>query len=49
MDKYFGFIFFSFFIFNKNSDKSFKILTLLFQNILIIIFLIFLLSNSNPF
>ena len=38
-----------FLFFNKNKDKDFKILTLLFQNILVIIFLIFLLSNSNPF
>ena len=43
-------LFSSLFLFiNKNRDKNFKILTLLFQNILIIIFLIFLLSNSNPF
>ena len=43
-------LFSSLFLFiNKNRDKKFKILTLLFQNFLIIIFLIFLLSNSNPF
>ena len=43
-------LFSSLFLFiNKNSDKNFKILTLLFQNILIFIFIIFLLSNSNPF
>ena len=43
-------LFSSLFLFiNKNKDKKFKILTLLFQNVLIIIFLIFLLSNSNPF
>ena len=43
-------LFSSLFLFiNKNRDKSFKIFTLVFQNILIIIFLIFLLSNSNPF
>ena len=43
-------LFSSLFLFvNKNKDKDFKILTLLFQNILVIIFLIFLLSNSNPF
>ena len=43
-------LFSSLFLFiNKNRDKKFKILTLLFQNLLIIIFLIFLLSNSNPF
>ncbi len=43
-------LFSSLFLFlTKNSDKSFKILTLLFQNLLIITFLIFLLTNSNPF
>ena len=43
-------LFSSLFLFiNKNRDKKFKILTLLFQNLLIIIFLVFLLSNSNPF
>ena len=43
-------LFSSLFLFlTKNKDKSFKILTLLFQNILVIIFLIFLLTNSNPF
>jgi len=43
-------LFSSLFLFiNKNRDKKFKILTLLFQNLLIIIFIIFLLSNSNPF
>ena len=43
-------LFSSLFLFvNKNKDNDFKILTLLFQNILVIIFLIFLLSNSNPF
>ena len=37
-------LFSSLFLFiNKNRDKKFKILTLLFQNLLIIIFLIFLL------
>ena len=40
---------FLFLFLTKNSDKSFKILTLLFQNLLIITFLIFLLTNSNPF
>ena len=30
-------------------DKNFKLLTLIFQNLLISIFFIFLLSNSNPF
>ena len=43
-------LFSSLFLFiNKNSDKNFKVLTLLFQNLLIFIFIIFLLSNSNPF
>ena len=43
-------LFSSLFLFlTKNSDKAFKILTLLFQNLLIITFLIFLLTNSNPF
>jgi len=43
-------LFSSLFLFlTKNSHKSFKILTLLFQNLLIITFLIFLLTNSNPF
>ena len=43
-------LFSSLFLFlTKNSDKSFKILTLLFQNLLIATFLIFLLTNSNPF
>ena len=43
-------LFSSLFLFlTKNNDKSFKILTLLFQNLLIITFLIFLLTNSNPF
>ena len=40
---------FLFLFLTKNSDKSFKILTLLFQNLLITTFLIFLLTNSNPF
>ena len=43
-------LFSSLFLFlTKNNDKSFKILTLLFQNLLITTFLIFLLTNSNPF
>ena len=43
-------LFSSLFLFlTKNNDKSFKILTLLFQNLLIATFLIFLLTNSNPF
>ncbi len=43
-------LFSSLFLFlTKNNDKSFKVLTLLFQNLLITTFLIFLLTNSNPF
>ena len=43
-------LFSSLFLFlTKNNDKSFKVLTLLFQNLLIATFLIFLLTNSNPF
>tara|TARA_B100000579_G_scaffold437315_1_gene466149 strand:+ start:704 stop:2581 length:1878 start_codon:yes stop_codon:yes gene_type:complete len=38
-----------FFVFNKNSNKSYKLYTLLAQNILIIGFLIFLFAESNPF
>ncbi len=38
-----------FFAFNNNSDKSYRIYTLLIQNILILGFLIFLLTDSNPF
>ena len=34
---------------NKNGNKNFKIFTLLFQNLLIAIFFIFLLTTSNPF
>ena len=34
---------------NKTSEKKFRLLTLFFQNILICGFLIFLLTNSNPF
>ena len=40
---------FLFLIINENKFKKFKILTLIFQNFLISIFLIFLLFNSNPF
>ena len=40
---------FLFLILNKNKNKNFKILTLVFQNLLISVFFIFLLSNSNPF
>ena len=43
-------LFSSLFLFiNKNKNKKFKIFTLLFQNLLIVIFFIFLLTNSNPF
>ena len=38
-----------FLILNKNKNKNFKILTIVFQNLLISVFFIFLLSNSNPF
>ena len=34
---------------NKNYTKEYKLYTLIFQNILILVFLIFLLINSNPF
>ncbi len=40
---------FLFLIYNKNSNKTFRLNTLIFQNLLIIGFLIFLLFNSNPF
>ena len=40
---------FLFLVLDKNKNKSFKILTLCIQNLLIIIFLLFLLTNSNPF
>ena len=38
-----------FFVFNSKSNKSYSLYTLLVQNILILGFLIFLISNSNPF
>ena len=38
-----------FLIYNKNKDISFRFYTIIFQNFLIIGFLIFLLINSNPF
>jgi len=38
-----------FLIFNHMHDKKFRLYTLIFQNILIIGFVIFLLFNSNPF
>jgi len=40
---------FLFLFLNKNGNKNFKIFTLLFQNLLIAIFFIFLLTTSNPF
>ena len=40
---------FLFFLFNNKYNKSFSLYTLLVQNILILGFLIFLVSNSNPF
>jgi len=40
---------FLFLFINKNRNKNFKIFTLLFQNLLITIFFIFLLTTSNPF
>ncbi len=40
---------FLFFLFNYKLNKSYSLYTLLVQNILILGFLIFLISNSNPF
>ena len=40
---------FLFLTLNKNQNKNFKIYTLIFQNFLIVAFLSFLISNSNPF
>ena len=40
---------FLFLILNKKSSKNFRLFTLIFQNLLISIFFIFLLTNSNPF
>ncbi len=40
---------FLFFLFNYKFNKSFSLYTLLVQNILILGFLMFLISNSNPF
>ncbi len=40
---------FLFLFLNKNKNKNFKIFTLIFQNLLISVFFIFLLTNSNPF
>ena len=38
-----------FLVFNYNHEKKFRLYTLIFQNILILGFLFFLLLNSNPF
>jgi cytochrome c-type biogenesis protein CcmF len=38
-----------FLVFNNTHDKKFRLYTLIFQNILILGFLFFLLLNSNPF
>ena len=38
-----------FLVFNHNHNKKFRLYTLIFQNILILGFLFFLLLNSNPF
>jgi len=38
-----------FLVFNHNHNKKFRLYTLIFQNILIVGFLFFLLLNSNPF
>ena len=40
---------FLFLFLSKNKNKNFKVLTLIFQNLLISIFFVFLLTNSNPF
>ncbi len=40
---------FLFLFLNKSRNKNFKIFTLLFQNLLIAVFFIFLLATSNPF
>ena len=40
---------FLFLVFNKDHPKSFRLITLIIQNILIIGFLFFILFNSNPF
>ena len=44
-----NFIFLLFLIINKDHLKNYRIFTLIFQNILILGFLFFLLFNSNPF
>ena len=40
---------FLFLVLNTNKNKNFKILTIIFKNLLISTFFIFLLTNSNPF
>ena len=40
---------FLFLILNKDKNKYFKLYTIIFQNLLISTFLLFLLTNSNPF
>ena len=40
---------FLFLLLNKKKNKNFKILTLIFQNLLFSVFFIFLITNSNPF
>ena len=40
---------FLFLIYNKNHPKSYRLYTLIIQNILILGFLFFILLNSNPF
>ncbi len=40
---------FLFLVLNKDKNKNFKLYTIIFQNLLISAFLIFLLTNSNPF
>ena len=40
---------FLFLVFNKNHPKSYRLVTLIIQNLLIIGFLFFILFNSNPF
>ena len=43
------FFYFFFFTFNKNSEKNYRLITLIIQNVLILGFLFFLILNSNPF
>ena len=49
MGKYYVIFSFLFFLFNYKFNKNYSLNTLLVQNILILGFLIFLISNSNPF